>query len=409
MDALKGLKVLELGQVVAAPFCGALLADFGADVTKVEPLEGDGIRYMGPVVDGRSLWYAVENRNKRTISVDLKQAEGQAIVEKLIRKSDVMTENFRPGVLSKLGFSWERISGLNPRIILARMSGYGQTGPYKNRAGYDRIGVGMGGLAYITGFKDREPLKPGVSISDYLTGFSAALGIMFAVYERDVQGSQQGQEIDVGLYEPIFRVSEFTAINYHFTKTVRQRIGNLFPATVPGGHFETKDGKWVCICVGNDKLFNNLMTLMGREDILKRPEYKTHGQRQNNREEIDEVTAAWVKEHTEKEFFDILGDHVPVGPIHDIAGIFEDPHYKARGNIVEVDDENWGKVKMQGVTPTLSRTPGKVKRIGQELGCDTWNVLKELDYSNAAISELETKGIVKGSKPFAEHLAKYGG
>jgi formyl-CoA transferase/succinyl-CoA--D-citramalate CoA-transferase len=405
LGALSGLKVLELGQVVAAPFCGALLADFGAEVIKVEPLEGDGIRQMGPVVDGRSLWYAVENRNKKTISLDLKTAGGKEILDKLIKEADVMTENFRPGVLSKLGFPWERINSLNPRLILARMSGYGQTGPYRNRAGYDRIGVGMGGLTYLTGFKDREPLKPGVSIADYLAGFSAALGILIAIYERDAKGGGQGQEIDIGLYEPIFRILEFTALNYHLTAAVRERTGNLFMATVPGGHFKTKDGKWVSLAVGNDKLFTVLMTLIDRKDMLERPEYKTQVKRQANREEIDELMRKWVEGHTAQECFDLLGDHIPIGPIHDIAGIFEDPHYAARGNIAEVADALWGKVKMQGVMPRLSRTPGEVRWIGPDLGQDTWEILEKLNYTDKSIDALEKQGAVKGRTPFREYLA----
>ena len=404
MLPLAGLKVLELGQVVAAPFCGAMLADFGAEVTKFETLDGDGLRQMGPIVDGRSLWYAVENRSKKTISVDLKSDEGQQILEKLIVQADIMTENFRPGVLAKLGFTWERISEINPRIILARMSGYGQTGPYSKRAGYDRVGVGMGGLTYITGFKDKAPLKPGVSIADYLVGYSAAVGILAAVYERDVLKSNKGQELDIGLYEPIFRVSEFTALNYHLTGTVRERTGNMFVATVPSGHFESKDGKWISLAVANDKLFVKLMTLIKRQDLIDRPEYKTQKQRQDNRVELDDAVEKWIAEHSAQECFDLLGDHIPVGPIHDIEGIFEDPQYKARENIIEVEDQLWGKVKMQGVVPKLSRTPGEVKWIGPDLGENTWEILEKLNYSKQEIDSLEKHGVVKGKVNFNEYL-----
>lgn len=405
MLPLSGLKVLELGQVVAAPFCGALLADFGAEVTKVETLEGDGLRQMGPILDGRSLWYSVENRNKKTICIDLKNKDGQKILEKMIAQADVMTENFRPGVLAKLGFDWERINSLNPKIILARMSGYGQTGPYSNRAGYDRVGVGMGGLTYITGFPDKAPLKPGVSIADYLVGYSAAVGILSAVYERDILKSNKGQEIDIALYEPIFRTSEFTALNYHLTNTVRERTGNLFVATVPSGHFQSKDGKWISLAVANDKLFVKLMTLIDREDLINKPEYKTQKQRQDNRAELDEAVEKWIADHTAQECFDLLGDHIPVGPIHDIAGIFDDPQYQARENIVEVEDELWGKVKMQGVVPKMSRTPGQVKWIGPDLGENTWELLEKLNYSKQQISDFEKQGIVKGKVNFDKYLS----
>ena len=405
MLPLRDLKVLELGQVVAAPFCGALLADFGAEVTKVETFGGDGLRQMGPIVDGRSLWYSVENRNKKTMSVDLKKTQGHEILEKLIARSDIMTENFRPGVLAKLGFTWEKIKSINPRIILARMSGYGQTGPYNKRAGYDRIGVGMGGLTYITGFPDKAPLKPGVSIADYLVGYSAVVGILTAIHERDFLGSGLGQELDIALYDPIFRVSEFTALNYHLTGTVRERTGNVFVATVPSGHFKSKDEKWISLAVANDKLFTTLMTLIDRKDLLERPEYKTQKLRQENREELDAAVEKWISEHTARECFDLLGDHVPVGPIYDIKGIFEDEQYKARENIIEVEDGLWDKVKMQGVVPKLSRTPGEVKWIGPDLGQHTWEILEGLDYSEQEIEVFEKQAIVKGKIHYGEYLA----
>ncbi|WP_455656754.1 CaiB/BaiF CoA transferase family protein [Phascolarctobacterium sp.] len=395
MGALSGVKILELGQVVAAPFCGALLGDFGAEVTKVESITGDGLRNMGPQYDGRSLWFNVENRNKKVISVNLKDDEGKAILKKMIAEADVMIENFRPGILEKLGFDIETIRSINPSIIVTRLSGYGQTGPYRKRAGYDRVGVGMGGLTYITGFQDRPPLKPGVSVADYLVGFSAAYGIMLALYERDIKGSGKGQEIDIALFEPIFRILEFTALNYHLTGTVRERTGNTFVATVPSGHFQSKDGKWISIALANDKLFTKLAQLIGREDWLEREEFKTQVQRQENRTEIDQYTEQWINEHSAKECFDILGDFIPMGPIYDIASIFEDPHYKARGDIIEVSDERWGKVKMQGIVPKLSRTPGSVNWLGPDLGENSLEILQELGYKAMEIERLKQSGVVK--------------
>lgn len=389
MGALDGLKILELGQVVAAPFCGAVLADMGADVIKVEPPSGDSLRNMGPLKDGRSMWYLVENRNKRSISIDLKNPEGCKILEDLIAQADVMTENFKPGVLEKLGFDWKRISGLNPRIILARMSGYGQTGPYSNRYGYDRIGVGMGGLAYLTGFEDRAPLKPGVSAADYLVGYSAAVGILAAIYERDISGSGLGQVIDIGLHEPIFRISEFTALDYHLTGKIRERIGNSFVGTAPSGHWKTKDGKWVAVTCGNDRIFKRLVKLIDKEEWLERPEFATHPLRITNRKELDEGVEAWVATKTAAECFAILGQDVPVGPINSIEDIFNDPHIAARENLVEVDDKYWGKIKMQGIVPKMSRTPGQVKFPGPDLGADTNEVLMNvLGYSSAEIDKL---------------------
>lgn len=392
MGPLSDIKVLELGQVVAAPFCGALLADFGADVVKVEPPTGDSLRYMGPDVDGRGLWYGVENRNKKSICIDLKSNAGKEILARLIREADVMTENFRPGVLAKLGFPWEKIHELNPRLILARMSGYGQTGPYADRAGYDRIGVGMGGLSFLTGDPKGPPTKPGVSSADYFVGYSTAFGIMVALHEREKSG--MGQELDVALFEPVFRIMEFTALHYDLTGTIRQRVGNSFAGTIPSGHFQTKDGKWVSIAVGNDKLFKTLCERIGRLDWLERPEFKTNNLRNENRKELDDYTEKWINEHTFRECFDLLGKHVPFGPIYDIEGIFQDEHYAARNDIVEVSDDKWGKVHMQGVVPKLSRTPGEVRWIGPDLGKHTEEVLQSIGYSAEEVVKYCAEGSV---------------
>ena len=369
MGPLDKIKVLELGQVLAAPFCDVLLADFGADVIKVEiPGVGDNLRKMGPIVDGRSLWFAVENRNKKCITLNLKSEKGKDLLCELIKKVDVITENFKPGTLEKLGFDWKKIHKINEKAILVRISGYGQTGPYSSRYGYDRIGLAMGGLTYISGFPDKPPVRPGNSLADYLTGFTAALAIMISIYHRDMNGAGVGQEIDVGLYEPVFRILEFTALNYYLTGTVRERVGNTFPATVPSGHFRTKDGKWVSLAVGNDRIFERFVRCIGREDLLERPEYKTHIDRMQNRTELDQITADWINEHTAEECFNTFGEYVPIGPIHSIADIFEDPQYKARGNIIEVADKLWNKVRIQGAVPKMSLTPGEVKWLGPELG-----------------------------------------
>jgi crotonobetainyl-CoA:carnitine CoA-transferase CaiB-like acyl-CoA transferase len=396
MGALSDIKVLELGQVVAAPFCGVLLADFGAEVIKVEqPNTGDSLRKMGPVKDGRSLWFAVENRNKKSITLNLKTEKGKEILKRLIEKTDIILENFRPGVLEKLGFPWEEIHKINKRAILVRISGYGQTGPYKNRYGYDRIGLGMGGLTYITGFPDMPPLRPGTSLADYLSGYAAALGALIAIYNRDVKGTGEGQEIELGLYEPVFRTLEFTAVDYYLNGKIRERVGNSFPATVPSGHFKTKDGKWISLSVGNDRIFERFAKCIKREDLLERPEYATHVERMQNREELDKIAEEWVAEHTYEECFEILGNEVPVGPIYSIKDIFEDPHYRERGNIIEVPDKLWGKVKMQGIVPKMSLTPGEVKWIGPELGEHNFEVYKNiLGFSESEIKDLKEKGVI---------------
>lgn len=395
MGALDGIKVLELGQIVAAPFCGVLLADFGAEVIKVEiPEVGDGIRRMGRIVDDRSLWFAVENRNKKSITLNLKSKKGKQILTELIKQVDVVTENFKPGVMEKLGFSWEGIHEINPRVVLVRISGYGQTGPYKNRYGYDRIGLGMGGLTYITGDKERAPLRPGVSLADYLTGYSAVIGVLAALHHRDRNGAG-GQQIDIGLYETVFRLAEWTALDYSLTGTVRERIGNAFPGTAPSGHFQTKDGKWLSLAIGNDRLFESFARLINREDLLARRDFATHSLRVQNREELDCITAEWILEHTAEECFLVFGNDVPIGPIHSIADIFSDPHYAARNNLVEVEDKRWGKVKMQGVVPQLSVSPGEVKWVGPDLGEHNAEIYQTyLGYTPEQIAELYAQKII---------------
>lgn len=393
---LKGIKVLEFGHVLAAPFCGVLLADFGAEVIKIEkPIKGDGLRHMGPVKEGKPLWYTVENRNKKSITLNLKKPKGIKIAKTLISKSDVIIENFKPGTLEKMGLDWETIQKLNNKAILARISGYGQTGPYRNRYGYDRIGLGMGGLTYISGFKDKPPTKPGVSVADYLSGLFTCIGIMIALYHRDVKGGNVGQVIDVGLYESVFRIMEFVALDYDLNGTIKERSGNAHPATVPGGHYKTKDGKWICISVGNDDIFKRFAKCIGREDLLESEKYKIHANRLKNRDEIEKITADWVAQHTREECIKKLENYVPVGPIYSIDDIFKDPHYKARQMIAEVKDKLFGNVKMQGIVPKLSLTPGEIRWTGPDLGEHNTEILtKVCGYSKDQIMELEKEGVI---------------
>jgi crotonobetainyl-CoA:carnitine CoA-transferase CaiB-like acyl-CoA transferase len=379
MGILKNIKVLELGHVLAVPFCGALLADFGADVIKVEmPGAGDGLRHMGPMVDDRSLWFCTENRGKKCVTLNLKAKKGKEMLTELIKNSDVILENYKPGTIAKLGFSWEEIHKINPKVILLQISGYGQTGPQSNRLGYDRIGLGVGGLTYITGEPDGEPTKPGNSMADYLAGYSAALGIMMAIHDRDLNKTGLGQKLDISLYDTVFRVSEFNALNYHLTGAVRERTGNTFVATIPGGHFLTKDAKWISLSVGNDRLFKKLCECLDREDFLERPEFATNSLRSENRKEIDDYCTKWISEHTREECLDILAGNVPIGQINSIADIFEDPQFEARKNFAYVQDDKWGEVKIQGTVPNMSRTPGEVKWLGPDLGQHNEEIYSDL-------------------------------
>ncbi|HHV78268.1 MAG TPA: CoA transferase [Firmicutes bacterium] len=394
-SALSGIRVLELGQVVAAPFCGAMMADFGAEVIKVEaPGNGDSLRNMGPITKGESLWFHVENRNKKCITLNLKSYEGKELAKRLVSICDVVLENFKPGTLEKLGLGWEVIHQVNPRTVLCRISGYGQTGPYSNRYGYDRIGLGVGGLTYITGEPSGVPMRPGVALADYLAGIFATAGIMFALRYRDTF-SGEGQVVDVSLYEPVFRIMEFTALDYWLNGRVRERMGTVHPGTVPGGHYRTADGKWICISCANDRVFERLAKAIDREELINDPRFSSHQKRVENRNEIEAIVAEWVAKHTAEECRIALQDTVPYGPINSIADIFSDPHFAARQDIVEVMDPLLGVLKMQAPTPKLSSTPGMVRSSGPRPGEHNDEVFGGiLGLDKSRIRELREQGVI---------------
>lgn len=393
LSALNGLKVVELGHVIAIPFAAAMLADFGAEVIKVEvPNVGDGLRYSSRI---KNMFFAIEGRNKKCITLNLQKEEGKEILRKLLHDADVVMENYRPGTLDKLGFSWEELQKINPRLSLVSISGFGQTGPYKYRPGYDSVGMAMGGLTYVSGSPEQPPARPGVAIGDYVTGLFAALGAMFAIYARDNGGLDIGQRIDASLYESIFRITETATIEYSYDKKIKERVGNGHPSTVPSGHFQTKDGKWVVISSGNDKIFGNVCRCIKRLDWLADERFKTQVDRIANRKEIDETVKGFVLAHTAKELLEIFGQDVPVALIYSIEDIFKDPQYAARENIVEVDTENFGKIMMQGIMPKLSVTPGAVKWAGVgELGYHNEEIYGKLGFGTAELKRMKDLGVI---------------
>ncbi len=371
---LVGLRVLDLGTRIAAPFAATVLADLGADVIKVElPRQGDFLRSIGPFVEtpngGYSLFWAVENRGKRSVTCDLRKPAGQALVKRLVGHADVVVENFQPGTLEGWGLGYDALAAVNPGVILTRVSVYGQTGPYRDRPGLDRNGIAAGGLLYITGYPDRPPVRPGVVISDYLTGVFNAVAILAALWERDRGGGGRGQWVDLSLYESILRVMEHTLAAYDRLGVVREREGNRLSNSAPLDNWETKDGKFVSIIAAGDGLFPRLCRAIGREDLLNDPRYATLALRAEHGEELNAAVATWCRERTAADIAAILVRHeVPFGVAHSAADIFADPHVAARGDLVTVDDPVIGPVRMQGVYPRFSRTPGAVPRGAPRLG-----------------------------------------
>jgi crotonobetainyl-CoA:carnitine CoA-transferase CaiB-like acyl-CoA transferase len=372
---LVGLRVLDLGTRIGAPFAATLLADLGADVIKVElPGHGDFMRTIGPFDRGHSLFWAVEGRGKRSITLDLRKPAGQELLRRLVAFADVVVENFQPGTLESWGLGYDALAAINPAIILTRVSVYGQDGPYRDRPGLDRNGIAMGGLMYITGYPDRPPVRPGLIVSDYLTGVFNAFAILSAVYERDRRARQadqpcRGQWVDLSLYESILRIMEHTLAAYDRLGTVREREGNRLRNSAPLDNWETSDGKYVCIIAAGDGLFPRLARAMGREDLLADPRFATMALRAEHGDEINGIVADWVKARTAREVQEVLERHeVPFGVAYSVADIFLDPHVAARGDIETVDDPVIGPVRMQGVYPRFSRTPGAIQRGAPRLG-----------------------------------------
>lgn len=394
---LQGIRVIDCGQLVAGPFAATLLGEFGAEVIKVEqPGEGDSIRAGGPVYNDVPLWWAVEGRNKKSVTIDLRQPAGQEVFKKLVAVSDVLVENYLPGTLDRWSLGEEELRAVNQNMVIIHVSGFGQDGPYRNRYGFDRIAMAMGGILYLSGYPDLPPVRPGVPIIDYITGIFGALSAMMALYYRDAR-RKEAQAVDIALYECAFRLLDYCVLDYHLTGTVRERNGNLYPVSAPANVYTTKDGKWLVLACANNRVFRRICQVMGREDLLEDPRFINMRERGlYHQKEIDEIVAEWVAQHTFDELFPrLIENGVPAAPIYSIRDIFEDPHYRERGMLCEVDDPRLGKVKMQGVVPRFSATPGRVTSIGPELGQHTDEVLSQLlGFSAAEIADLRQKGVI---------------
>ena len=394
---LEGLRVLDIGTLIAGPFGASLLADFGADVIKVEqPGTGDSMRVSGgKQVDGVSLGWVTLARNKRSITLNLREPEGQALFLRLVAVADLVIENFTPGTLERWQIGPEVLRRANPRLILVRVSGFGQTGPYSRRGGYDRIALGYSGLMYATGYPDRPPVRPAFAMADFTTAMFGALSALMALYHRDVHQGP-GQEIDLALFEPIFRISEDLIPAYDRLGVVRERIGNRNPGFSPAGNFLTRDGRWLQIAAGGDRVWRRMAVAMDQPELADDERFLTAQGRSRNADQLETLIAAWIAEQDFEAAFAILdAAGVPAGGIYTAAEIAADPHFAAREDIISVDHPAIGPVKMPGVVPKFSATPGRVDWPGPMLGEHNPAVYGELlGLDEQGLGALRDRGVV---------------
>ena len=391
--ALQGLKVIEMGQLIAGPFASKLLGEFGADVIKIEPPGvGDPLRKWRKIKDGTSLWWHVQSRNKRSLTLDLKQAEAQDIVRKLVSEADVLVENFRPGTLEGWGLSYEALKAINPRLIMLRISGYGQTGPYRDLPGFGVIGEAMGGLRHLSGYPGQAPVRVGISIGDSLSSLYGVIGVLLALQERARSG--EGQEIDVALYESVFAMMESLIPEYDAFGYIREPAGSALPGITPSNSYLCKDGSYVLIAGNGDSIYKRLMSLIGRDDLGNDPRLAQNDGRSQHAELIDGAIAEWTAQRGRDEVIEALkGARVPAGYPYTAADIVSDPHYLARQMIEQVQT-SVGPLKVPGVLPKLSRTPGRIGSGGPQLGEHNDDILAGLGLSAEQVAGLRERGII---------------
>jgi formyl-CoA transferase len=395
-SALAGLKVLELGQLIAGPFAAKTLADFGAEVIKIEPPgSGDPLRKWRMLKDDTSVWWQVQSRNKRSLALDLRMPEGQALVRQLAQEADVLIENFRPGAMEGWGLAPEDLVASNPRLIVLRISGYGQTGPYRNRPGFGVIGEAMGGLRHLTAEPGRVPVRVGVSIGDTLAALHGVIGILLALQHRHATG--QGQVIDVALYEAVFNCMESLLPEFSAFGAVRGAAGSALPGIAPTNAYLCQDGAYALIAGNGDSIFKRLMALIGRPDMADDPTLADNTGRVARVQELDAAIGAWTAQRPVQVVLDALEQaSVPAGKIYSVADIATDPHYAARGMLQQVQMDDGSSLVVPGVVPKLSRTPGRHRRNAPHLGQDTDRILAEMGLSPQQITELHERGIVGG-------------
>lgn len=394
LSALSGLKVLELGQLIAGPFAAKTLADFGAEVIKIEPPDsGDPLRKWRMLKDGTSVWWQVQSRNKRSLALDLRTPEGQELVRQLAAEADVLIENFRPGALEGWGLSPEVLMASNPRLIVLRISGYGQTGPYRNRPGFGVIGEAMGGLRHLTAEPGRVPVRVGVSIGDTLSALHGVIGILLALQHRHATG--QGQVIDVALYESVFNCMESLLPEYSAFGAVREPAGSALPGIAPTNAYLCQDGAYALVAGNGDSIFKRLMVLIERSDLANDPALADNAGRVARVAELDAAIGAWTAQRPVSEVLDALDRAaVPAGRIYTVADIAADPHYQERGMLQSLVMDDGSTMTVPGIVPKLSVTPGQHRRNAPQLGQDTDHILAEMGLSADQIQSLKVRGIV---------------
>jgi formyl-CoA transferase len=392
--ALKGVRVIEMGQLIAGPFAGKTLGEFGADVIKIEaPGAGDPLRNWRMMKDGTSVWWQVQSRNKRSIALDLRSSEGQEIARKLILEADVLVENFRPGTLESWGMGWDVLSELNPGLVMLRISGYGQTGPYRDLPGFGAIGEAMGGLRHLTGEPGRVPVRCGISIGDTLAALHGTIGVLTALYHRKVNGGK-GQVIDVALHEAVFNVMESLVPEYSAFGAVREAAGSALPGIAPSNAYRCSDG-YVLVAGNGDSIFKRLMTAIGRADLAEAPDLADNAGRVKRVGELDAAIEAWTLQRSVAEVLAALGvAKVPAGKVYTAQDIAEDPHYRARDMILTQQTREGYEVEVPGIVPKLMGTPGAVRSPAPRLGEDTDAVLREIGLTEQQIVALRERKVV---------------
>ncbi|MET0420098.1 MAG: CoA transferase [Acidimicrobiia bacterium] len=394
---LDGVRVVDIATFLAGPFCATQLGEFGAEVIKVElPTTGDPTRGFGtPTECGDSLIWLSEARNKKSVTIDLRTPDGAELLLRLVEHADVLVENFQPGTMERWGLGYDVLRARNPRLVMVRISGYGQTGPYRERPGFGRIANAFGGLSFLAGYPDRAPVTPGsATLPDYLAGIYGAFGALLALRARDATG--EGQVVDIGLYEPVFRILDELAASFDSTGFVRQRLGPGTVNAVPHSHYPTGDGKWIALACTTDKMFERLAGLMGHPELAEDGRFGTYAQREKARDEVDAIVGEWTARHDRADLLERCETaQVPAGPVFSIDEIFDDPHYAARGNLAARHDERVGDLSVPNVVPRLTATPGRIDWLGPALGAHTNAVLHDLlGLSPEEIDRLRDEGVI---------------
>jgi formyl-CoA transferase len=392
---LEGVKVVDVATLGAGPWLATRLADFGADVIKVEhPSAGDPIRLLGWFDEDVPLWWKVDARNKRCITLDLKSEEGQRILKELVRDADVLVENFRPGTLERWGLGYEELSRDNPGLVMVRVTGFGQDGPYRDRPGFGTLAEAISGWAHLNGFPEGPPTLPPMALADSVTALMGAFATMVALYDRDAAGGE-GQVVDLSISESIFSLIGMQVIVYDRLGVVPERTGNAVPFVVPRNVYETADGRHVALAASTPSIFERVMRAIGRPELVDDPRFADNRARLEHRDELDGIIGAWIAERTQAEVVETFArEEAALAPVYDIAQIFDDEHFRARGAIVEVDDPDLGPTRTCDVFPRLTKTPGSVRRLGPKPGSDTDEILGQLGYGNDAIARLRDAKVV---------------